>query len=215
MKKNNFKIRSRFFKAGVAALAFAGATQFVQASVIPYDPVNLATPNPDNYYFTTTSTEVTLYDAPSSAGDTDMLSVSINGGTPISTGLNNRMAVGSPFSFAVTPGEKLTFSIFNTFTVSTLYSSSSLNSDGYNHAYAQNYVGGSISSFGTIPSGTYVGFEDLKQGQQTDFDYNDLTFVATNLKLTVVPETTTLVGGALLSGMGMLVMLRNRKMKLG
>jgi hypothetical protein len=74
------------------------------------------------------------------------------------------------------------------------------NVDGVIHARGRRFLGSSV-----IPAGVFVGFEDLLGGG--DFDFNDFTFVVTNValkKTAPVPEPTT----ALLVATGMCALIR-------
>lgn len=59
-----------------------------------------------------------------------------------------------------------------------VYSTPSLNSDHNNHIYSTHYTAGTgLSS--SVPSGTYVGFEDAVV--TSDFNYQDETYIFTNV----------------------------------
>lgn len=68
-----------------------------------------------------------------------------------------------------------------------------------NHIYSQDYTMGDKTSFGSIPSGVYVAFEDQLYNR-SDFNYFDMTFVFTNVGVATVPEPAS----AALIGMGLL-----------
>ena len=53
------------------------------------------------------------------------------------------------------------------------------------------YAGGTPNG-AAIPAGTYVGMEDLNKST-ADFNYNDDSFVFTNVSSTVTPEPTSLL----------------------
>jgi hypothetical protein len=120
-------------------------------------------------------------------------------------GLNNHTSPhGLALNFGtVNAGDTLVFEMINLSPggVGPWYSDKSLNSDGVNHVYSTNF-GGDIA----IPAGTFVAFEDLPNGG--DFNYNDETFVFTNVS-TTVPEPATLLLAAL--GLGVMGLLMRRK----
>ena len=93
-------------------------------------------------------------------------------------------------------------------TTSTDFSSNpTLNADLTQHIYSTDFGGN-----GTIPAGTYVAFEDLLASQGSDFDYNDDSFVFTNL----AQVSGTPIPGALplfMSGLGGLGLLASRRMR--
>ena len=90
-------------------------------------------------------------------------------------------------------GDVLTFQLNVITTGNTFYSDSALNADGVNHVYSTSFSGDAALG---IPAGTYVGFEDIYGGG--DFDYNDETFVFTNISPVPEPETYSM----LLAGLG-------------
>jgi hypothetical protein len=65
----------------------------------------------------------------------------------------------------------------------TWASDKSLNTDATNHIWSTAYGGGDFS----IPEGIFVTFEDLP-GTGTDFNYEDLGFVFTNVKTVIIPN---------------------------
>jgi hypothetical protein len=95
-------------------------------------------------------------------------------------------------------GDTLVFDLYNTsFSGDTFSSNIGTSPDHDSHAYVTSF-NGTIGSFGTIV-GTYVGMEDLPAGQ-SDFDYNDDTYVFTNVTAAPTPEPSTfaLLGTGLL-----------------
>jgi hypothetical protein len=73
--------------------------------------------------------------------------------------------------------------------------------DGYNHAYSTAYTGG-LAGMPAGLTGTYVGMEDLPYSY-SDLDYNDETFVFTNIVATPITPTPE-PGTLLLFGTGLL-----------
>lgn len=192
---------------GVAALAAAafGFSGSAVAGPIPYP--NSGTENPGLYNFTAATTgDITAYYYGSTAGYTNELTLLINGVETGIQGLNNHASAhGQSLVLGhANAGDSLVFKMVNISPggVGPWYSDKSLNWDGINHVYATSFGGDSA-----IPTGTFVGFEDLPQGG--DLNYNDETFVFTNVS-TNVPEPATL----LLTSLGLGVMsLRSRRKK--
>ncbi len=100
----------------------------------------------------------------------------------------------------------LTFQLNVTNTGESFYSDKSLNADGVTHAYSDSFFGD--ASHG-IPSGTYVGFEDINGGG--DYDYNDETFVFTNINASVSPIPEPETYAMLLVGLGLLGFSASRR----
>jgi hypothetical protein len=169
-----------------AALAVVGIACFASganAGAIPYP--NIGTPiTISSYDFTASSTgNITAYFYTSDAGDTEEVSMLVNGVATGIFGLNNHTSsVGEAFNLgAVKAGDTIEFFIADLSTGVNWYSNAADNSDGFNHAYATAYTGGYFS----IPAGTYVGFEDRPSG---DYDYNDDQFVFTDVASSVIPS---------------------------
>ncbi len=70
-----------------------------------------------------------------------------------------------------------------------LYDFGSKSLTGANHIYSTFYDGSNPALSGT-PSGTFVSFEDLRSGH-SDYDYNDESFVFTNVSAAVQPPPTS------------------------
>ena len=113
--------------------------------------------------------------------------------------------VGQAFNLGhVNQGDVLVFQLINyalmnpmTGTYPLLASDPAYSDDALNHTYV---TGASAS--GNIPAGTFIAFEDYLGGY--DFDYNDDTFVVTNLTTTAAsapePGSFALLGTGLLAG---------------
>ena len=211
MKKNSII-------AGVAIVALAGAVQMANANIT----------------FTATGTgNVTATFVGSDAGDTDLVGMLVNVTSAnltaqmtslISSGdfyLDNHAS--SPGATAVlgsaNAGNTLVFVLQNQATGKYILSDSTLNDIWNGLSGGTEYVSTTYTGLGTLPAGTYVGFEDLLPSEGSDFDRNDLEFVFQNISLNpptaAVPEPTTVVAGALLLlpfGVSTLRILRNRKM---
>lgn len=177
------------------AVGLAGAAH----AALPAYPTP-GTQNPVPVTFVAASSgDIVAYFAGQDAGDTEDLGLLINGVDTGSYGLGNHTtSVGTAFNFGhADVGDSLVFFIRDLSAGLNFYSKTSLNSDGFNHAYATAYAGGDAG----IPAGTFVAFEDQFGGG--DRDYNDETFVFTNVRDTQggVPEPAT--WALMLSGFGL------------
>jgi MYXO-CTERM domain-containing protein len=188
-------------KASIGAMALACLISFARADEIPYGPVG--TPISVNYTFTATNTgEIDAYFAGSDAGYTEYLGMLDNGvlATPTIDALNNQIsAIGQEADLGqVTAGDTVTFVIHVDNTDGDIYSDAALNlpydlngSDGHNHVYSTAYTATS-PIFPGVPVGTFVSFEDLPF-PNSDFDYNDTTFVVTNVSVAAPDESSSLI----------------------
>ena len=169
----------------VAAAIGLGAATAAKADIIPY--ANQGAENPVTYTFTAPSTGALIaYFYGSGASFSETLGLLVNNQNR-GTGLDNHSsAYGQPYNFGnVSAGDTLVFYIDVKTTGFTYYSDVSMNKDHVNHVYSTSFSGD-----GTIPAGTYVGFEDLSQCDThwTDNNYRDEQFVFT---VTAVPEPST------------------------
>jgi hypothetical protein len=168
------------------------------------DPIlyqNVGTENPLSYTFTATASgSITAYFLGSSAGFNDQIGlIDSTANTSNGTLINSQTSVYSQsFNLGnVNQGDLLTFYMIvnNGSTVSTVYSNPALNASydgtatGTNHVYATTF--GASPDYLYIPSGTYIGFEDLP-APISDFDYNDESIVVTDVSITPVPEPGTI-----------------------
>jgi hypothetical protein len=171
-----------------AAVALACAIP-AYAAPIPY--ANPGVESKTAYSFTAAADgNVVAYFAGSSAGYTNEIALLVNGVDTGIRGLNNHGSkYGDMLSFgAVQAGDALVFKLINLnpADVGPFYSDLALNMDGKNHIYAATYGGDAF-----IPAGIAVGFEDLLNGG--DFDYNDENFVFVNVaNVTDVPEPASI-----------------------
>jgi hypothetical protein len=159
--------------------------------------------NPVTYsFFAQADGPVEAWFAGSEAGFTSTLGLFVNGVDSGVWGLNNKTSpVGSFLSFGpVKRGDELVFAINVRNSKQTYFSDISWNKDGFNHVWATPFAGS-----GKLPSGIFVGFEDIWKGG--DKDYNDLTYVFRNAGTdNPVPEADTwvmLITGFLLVGLSM------------
>ncbi len=199
----------------LSMLAFPAAgllfTSMATAGGIPYGSPGVQ--NPATYNFTADSTgDIIGYFAGSTAGYTEVVGMSVNGGSVSAWGLNNHStSVGTSFDFgSVNAGDVIRFYV-DVITSGYIFSSDKTqNPDGVNHVYSTTAVAG--QAFSGSLAGTYVAFEDLFGGG--DLNYHDNTFVFTNVSNGVdnVPDsgtTSALVGSTILCLWGLRRRIRN------
>ena len=155
--------------------------------------------NPASYTFEAVATgEVYAYFLSEDAYFTDLLGMSTaNSTAPIGhVGLDNQTSHrGQRIDLGhVTAGEVVTFFIRVVDTGLTFSSQVSENPDDSEHVFSTTYAG-SHSPY--IPKGVFLAFEDLET-HQSDHDYNDTTFVVTNVR--AVPEPAGVA--MMLAGLG-------------
>ena len=163
----------------------ASLAMTAQAGPIPYP--NIGTPAPANSFTAEADGEIKAYFFATSAGHTSRIGLWADGVQVGGYGLQNHSSsYGDSYSFGnVIAGASLVFELQVLTTSGSWYSLASSNSDGLNHTYSTDWAGD-----GTVPAGTYIGFEDLPS--LGDVDYNDHQFVFTNVKNTTVPEPFSL-----------------------
>lgn len=217
--------------ATFAALALLGGAAGASASsTIPYSPIG--TYDPTTYTFTAAKTgEVDAYFATASAWYTDTVGMLVNGVSTGIIGLNNQTStIGQKLDLGnVTKGDKIVFhlhiiqtgdpslppipdaptgDIYSLSSMNTAYDTGSAPGGGHNHLYVTPFV---FAGFGPFPHTYFLGWEDQSY-PVTDYDYNDLQLVVTNVNATAVPEpeawTLLLVGFA---GLGALLRARSRR----
>ena len=185
---------------GVTALV-AGVAH---AGPIPYG--NSGNYNAATYSFTAASSGYVMayFVGGQGAGYSNEMGLLINGTlSSAGYGLNNHSsAYGQSFNLGnVTAGDVLTFVLRNLTLGDNAYSDPTLNVGydsvdspyGHNHIYSTAYTATS-PVFDGVPIGTYVAFEDLRF-PESDFNYNDESFVFTNVatnRETTVPEPASL-----------------------
>ncbi|MFZ1086147.1 MAG: PEP-CTERM sorting domain-containing protein [Terracidiphilus sp.] len=192
----------------VVTAAFALFTAQAWAdSAIPYP--NTGTVAPTNVFTATASGEVDGYFVGrGSAGAVDYMQMfDVTANTSSGWLLDNQTSIpGDMVSFgSVTAGDVLEFQIFDSTETAVGYpnglvftSNPASSYDGFNHAYAATWVLGNLID-PSIPSGTYIGMEDLPGAPYTsspygsaDFNYADDQAVFTNVSYSDTPEPNSL-----------------------
>jgi hypothetical protein len=204
-------------KALAVALVLVFFIADIHACEILYP--NPGTPAPTCCYTATNTGNIDAWYYGSTASSTDYFKV-IDVTTGASTGWlfdNRTTASGAELVniLAVNAGDLLEFQLDNTSYKDILSSIPADNPDGFNHAYATQWTGGTIpdssvsvpSSIGGSPV-TYIGMEDLTKQQNSDFNYGDgqylLTDVSYSENSSCETSATPEPGTILLLGTGML-----------
>jgi hypothetical protein len=187
-----------------SAAALISGSAFANTAPVRYD--NVGKENLVTYSFTAAQTgDVVAYFAGANAMFSNTISLIVNGVDTKLSGLNNHTSsYGDSLNFgSVKAGDSLVFGLNVLTTNRQWFSNAALNSDGTNHVFSSSFAGDTH-----IPVGTYIGFED-KVAKNSDFDYNDLKFVFTNVAVQAVPEPETY--GMLLAGLGLVAFMARRK----
>jgi hypothetical protein len=174
-----------FTVAATIALAVMCVPKAEAGTIFPYPFAGTA--NSETYTFTAQANgDIISYFYGANASDSDEIAMSVNGGPLGSFGLFNHNSVtGNQFNLGtVAAGDVLTFVLSNESTNTQISSSSAFNADATQHVYSVNYTNPGPFAVSGVPSGTLVSFEDLLASQGSDFDYNDDTFVFTNVSAT-------------------------------
>jgi hypothetical protein len=183
------RLNYRILLALPCLAAFIATTAIAHADAIPYpNPGNIA---PTVSLTATATGDITGYFYSASASDTDYIFMEdlTTGYTSTMFFDNQTTAVGTSADFgSVNAGDSLAFVIYNASTSQDFSTDPSLSTDGLNHGYVTSYTGG----YNGIPAGTYIGMEDVYI-PPSDEDYNDDTFVFTNVSSSAVPEPSSIV----------------------
>jgi hypothetical protein len=194
--------------------SLSAAVLFTFASTAQAGPIlyaNVGVQNAQQYTFTAAATgDLVAYFVGSTATYTNEITLLVNGVATGIQGLNNKATKNdTALNFGtVQAGDSLVFKLVNILPgtgVGPWYSQKSLNSDGINHIYSSAWAGNSA-----LPAGTYVAFEDLPKGG--DFNYNDISFVFTNVATNAPARANVPEPGSLaLLGLGMMGFAASRR----
>lgn len=172
-----------FKKLGIATLLALGTSLTAQAAPIPYP--NIGIEAPVSSFFAAATGNITAYFVGASNNGT--IGLKVNG---VSTGVVGLPGQSSNYGDGlvlgnVQQGDLLEFEL--QIEGGPVSSNPAGNSDSQNHAYDSDFEGDDI-----IPDGTYIGFEDLPD--LGDADYDDYQFVVTNVNAVPEPENLALLG---------------------
>jgi hypothetical protein len=192
------------FLSLVSCLAVSvAATAVAKADAIPYpDSGTLAPTVP--LTAAATGDVIGYFFSFEAADDDTIVLMDLTTGTTSSPEFPNKSTpVGQSANFGhVNAGDSLAFVLINNTTMLDYSTDPTLSADGFNHGYITSYSG--TGGPAGIPAGTYVGMEDIFH-PPSDLDYNDDTFVFTNVSApTPEPSSFLLLGSGLLAAAGVI-----------
>ena len=183
----------RLHLLALASILAAASSPLLADSFAPYSTPGSTAPT--NIVTFTGGSSVIGYFNGQGAAFTDTISVyDVTSGsflTPTNAFDNQTTAIGTQVNFTAQPGstlnagDVLVFQLKDGSFPGDVYASDpAYSTDGINHAYMTPFSGfvGSVSDV----SGVYVGMEDLP-ANLSDLDYNDDTFVFSNVQATPAP----------------------------
>jgi hypothetical protein len=170
----------------LTALAALGLAGTAHAAFPVYAPIGTPSATP-NAFVSTGSGDVTAWFAGFDAGYSSTIGMAVNGVLGSTFCLPNKTtSVGTSCLLgSVMKGDTIEFVLRVANTGIDYSTTASKNPGGLNHAWSTPYAGG---DFG-IPAGIFVGFEDLPN--LGDRDYNDHRFVFNFPGAAAVPEPAT------------------------
>jgi PEP-CTERM motif len=181
----------RHMPLSIALAALISGSPVLLADTIPYSQTG--TIAPVSVLTATATGDVSGYFISASAADDDYVRlVDLTSGYESNYFFENyNTSAGTVASFGpVTKGDTLVFEILNQ-SMNLLFATDRAHSfDGLNHGYETAFGGGMLDGI-NLPAGTYVGMED-RPNRISDFDYNDDTFLVTNVSSSQIPEPGTL-----------------------
>jgi hypothetical protein len=183
----------RYYLAALATVV-ALSSAALYADPVPYNNAGTVAPTVATY---ATGTSIDAYFYSVSAGDNDTISLyDLTTSTflaPQTAFPNHSSNHGDEVTFTGSnAGDQIVFELNNDSYPGSIFASDpSLSSDGINHAYITSFSGTIPGSSVTV-AGTYVGMEDLPLGA-SDLDYNDDTFVFTQVASAPTPEPSSFI----------------------